>query len=252
VFTVSLVHAETSIPKPDVPTFTARLIDNSYDVPTTYTTDPCTGRLVTNLSHQVDNKTVEVKINNQPFTPTTVDGLGKTSFVFNVRVKGHFAKDWINFYMMGEGPTPSNTDSTVISYQLIPTQPDQGYTLESLDRNISSNSISELPPNSQIDFQVEAMIGYWSRTTEFNSMHFTAQESGWSSSQTVTIPGNAATATSNTSASPTQAIPTINTGPIIKTYLGLNYGEIIIIAILSVIVVLLVILIAVFQRKKVK
>jgi hypothetical protein len=51
----------------------------------------------------------------------------------------------------------------------------------------STNTITGLPPNASIDFQVEALSGYWTRTMEFASQHFEAQESGWSPTQTVTI-----------------------------------------------------------------
>jgi hypothetical protein len=239
LFTVSLVKAETSAPKPSVPTFTAKLVDNSYDVPESSSVDPYTGQTVITPAHRVENYTVDITIENQVVASDWSSG-----FCYNVQVKGHFAKDWIKMYMMGEGPTQSHSDSTLISYQLSQSSTDHTYTLESLDWSISTNSISSLPSNSQLDFQVEAMTEYWTRTQEFNSMHFVAEESGWSNTQTVTLPGNV-----TASPSPTQALPTNNTGPIVGTYWGLSIGEVIIITILAVIAVLLFLLILVFRKK---
>jgi hypothetical protein len=98
------------------------------------------------------------------------------------------------------------------------------------------------------------MIGYVSRNynpsatnqLEMYPWEFTGQESGWSGTQTVAVPSSPTSG----SASPTQAIPTINTGPIINTYWGLNYGEVIIIVILAVIALLLAVLIPVIRGRK--
>ena len=235
------VRAETSIPKPAVPQFTVQLVDHSYDVPATASIDPYTGQTVNHPAHHVENYTIDVTIKNPPLVEEDT-----ADFYYNVRVKGHFAENWINLYMMGEGPTLSKLDSTVISYQLIPTQPDQGYTL--------ANSISGLPPNSQLDFQVEAMSGYWSRTTEFASQHFTAQESGWSNTQTITIPESTPTGTATTSPTVTPQetpVPT-QSGSQTATVLGLGWGEFAIIVLLSVIAVLLVIVIVYLRKRSTK
>jgi hypothetical protein len=251
---VSSVQAQTSIPKPAVPTFTAALVDRSYDVLATTLIDQYTGQTINHPAHRVENYTVDITIKNQPYTSTVLqEGTAQwnTSFVYNIRIKGHFAQDWIPMYFAGEGPKMSNSDYTIITYPLssLPLQHDQGYTLDSPDSSLSTNTIYGFPRGSQLDFQVEALSGYWTRTIEVNSMHFESVESGWSNTQTVTIPDNTATSTPNNSAS---SIPTINTGPIVNNYLGLNYAEIIIIAILSVIAILMVVLIAVLQRRKVK
>lgn len=64
------VHSEVT--KPSVPEFTIRLVDNSYDVPTTYSTDPYTGETITHPSHRVTNMSVELVIKNQPLSPPTL------------------------------------------------------------------------------------------------------------------------------------------------------------------------------------
>ena len=47
-----------SITKPSVPQFSLKFVDASYDVPTTYSTDPYTGETVTNSGyHEKSNGT---------------------------------------------------------------------------------------------------------------------------------------------------------------------------------------------------
>jgi hypothetical protein len=180
------VRAETSISKPAVPEFTVKLVDRSYDVPSSSSIDPYTGQIVIHPGYHVENKTIEVTIKNQPFIPTNIYGWN-TSFYYNVRIKGHYADDWIALYPPADNPLkPSNSDYTTLSLT-------QSY-----------------PSNAQIDFQVEAMIGYVSHTTEFASWYFTGEESGWSNTQTITI-GESQTPTSPPANSPTPSSESLQT-----------------------------------------
>jgi len=184
-----------SIPKPSVPEFTLKLVDNSYEVPTTYSTDPYTGQTITHPATHVDNRSIELTIKNQPFTAITVNE-GSSSwlvdFYYDVRVKGHYADDWIALYPPADIPLkPSNSDYTILAFPITtsPTHPEQGNSLEAYNAITDSYDarLNGLPTNAQIDFQVQAMIGYVSRTTEFASWYFTGEESGWSNTQTLTI-----------------------------------------------------------------
>ena len=60
-------YADTN---PSAPDFTVQYVDHSYDIPPTYGIDPYTGQTVMTFpgSH-VDNRTIDVTIKNQPFTP---------------------------------------------------------------------------------------------------------------------------------------------------------------------------------------
>lgn len=199
---VQPANAQT-IPKPSVPEFTAKLVDRSYNEPATTTIDPYTGQTIDNPAHRVENYTIELTIKNQPYTPVIAQNGANTSFVYQIQVKGHFANDWIPMYMFGEGPKASNTDYTVITYLLL-SETQDSYYLTSYDSTMpSTNTITGLPPNASIDFQVEALSGYWTRTIEFNSQHFEAQESGWSPTQTVTIHTN------SVSTNPSPTVPEI-------------------------------------------
>jgi hypothetical protein len=120
-------------------------------------------------------------------------------------VKGHFANDdWINMYVFGEGPKKSSSDFTIIIYRLTlsSSQDGQSYILGGIENSINTNTVDWIPLNSTLDFQVEAMMGYWTRTEQFASQHFVANESGWTATQTVKLPSS-----STPSVSPTQAVP---------------------------------------------
>jgi hypothetical protein len=189
-------------------------------------------------------------IKNQPYTPTLLyQGNSPTSLVYSIQVKGHFGQEWIPMNVFGEGPKLSNDLNTMVSYSL-DSFSDEEYLLSSHDFMVSTNTVTGLPPGSQIDSQVEALSGYWTRTEAFDSMRFEAQESGWSETQTVTLPGSAATATPNTYASPTQTNPTINTGSVVNSYWGLSLGEILIVAAMLLISAFLAVLIIVMRGRK--
>jgi hypothetical protein len=173
-----------SIPKPSVPEFTVEYVSG----------------------------TVEVRIENQPFTPMVVQE-GTTTwtveFYYNIRVKEHHEENWVNLYSPAVVPlNPSNSDYTLLSFLLTlsPTHPEQGYILESYHGTSGSYfpSLTGLDSDAQIDFQVEAMVGYLSRTVEFASWHFTGETSGWSSTQTIKI-GDSQPSTPEPTSTPTSS-----------------------------------------------
>ena len=117
-FGIVQAFAVDSIPKPSVPEFTVELVDTSYDVPTTYSTDPYTGDTVTHKGYHVARRTIEVRIKNQPFTPFTDSGGQEIKFYYNIRIKGHYEEWGIEqdgVYDYGQMRTQSNSEYTVIS-----------------------------------------------------------------------------------------------------------------------------------------
>jgi hypothetical protein len=85
------------VAKPSVPEFTVAPVDRSYDVPVsvTYSTDPFTGQQVAHTSdgYHVTNRTIEITINNQQFTPITLNNGTKIQLYYSLQMKGHFG-DW--------------------------------------------------------------------------------------------------------------------------------------------------------------
>jgi hypothetical protein len=121
-----------STPELSVPEFTVKLVAYPYDVPTTYSTDPYNGETITHQGYHVENKSIEVRIKNQPFTPDTVAEGHEINLYYNVNIKGHFEESWT-----GSARYQASTSE---------------YTIINLPESY--------PANATVDFQVDAILGY--------------------------------------------------------------------------------------------
>ena len=202
-----IVRASTeldSITKPSVPEFTVKFVDSSYTTHPTYSIDPYTGENVTHHGSYVANKTIEVTIRNQPFVPYyDASSSWNISLYYNVRVKGHYEANWTILYLREDMPylsenVPSKSASeyTVLSYH--------SYQPNSENTYIMGGKMMDFPPGSQVDFQVEAFLGYqYSYDNYFYNQQphmipirvnlFIYERSGWSNTQTLTISADALT-----------------------------------------------------------
>ena len=185
-------------PKPSIPEFTVKLVSSLTEA----------------------NQTkIELTIKNQPFDKNNIYNY---SFVYNVRIRTS-DENWTDLYDAEDGyPPQSNSDYTVLSYVLGESAyyPPADYPLA------PSVRVGVLPASGQVDFQVEAMIGYRDRGTFSNGIMpyvFKGGKSGWSNTQTILIGANG----------------------------GFNWAEISLFAALGVIVALLVV-ITLMRRKRTK
>ena len=180
-----------TITTPSVPKFTVKYVDSSYYVQPIYGVDQYSGKTVqTGGGFTVENKTIELALKNQKITPYTIrddDAVRSVYLNFQIRYKGHFGQDWYN-YSVGEAYW---LDNTVVLF--------------GLGSNRNSPYLGELSVGNQVDFQVQARIGYYMHTDgdwyNPNSQVFIGESSSWSGIQTVTIPG------ASTSVSPTPTVP---------------------------------------------
>jgi hypothetical protein len=183
--TSTLMMAESAcaqVTKPSVPEFTIQYADHSYEAPPTYTKDPYTGQShLSSPGYHVDNRTIDLTIKNQAFTPYTDANGNSFQLQYNVRSKGHF-DDW---------------DSSSIRYLNSFQTSTSTYTVISI--NVASWNI---PAGGQIDFQVQATTSYttYSSSSSGSSAAYgcggvsseptpqtTVENSDWSGSQTVTV-----------------------------------------------------------------
>ena len=170
----------TSIPKPSVPEFTVKLVDNSYGVPPTTTTkiDQYTGKeiVVTTPGRHVENKSIEITIKNQLLAPCTDADGHEVKLYYNVRSKGHFGEDWT-------APLPFRKYDPV---SRIPVYSSSGYTVVTCS--------ADYPADAQVDFQVEAFIGHYyydsipGHPLGIYSAFKVDATSGWSNTQTILYP----------------------------------------------------------------
>jgi hypothetical protein len=185
-----LANTASSIPKPSVPEFTVQIVACPYDVPATHSIDPFTGQDVTHQGYHVENRSIVVKIKNQPFTPCEIQDSNGNEWTinlhYNIRIKGHFSEYWSELYRPSDGLPRQDyeSDYSVFSYVL---GEEAAYTY-------LGTIMMKFPAGGQVDFQVEAMIGYVHREITIpvpgTGWLFTGETSGWSETQTLTIPAS--------------------------------------------------------------
>lgn len=126
----------------------------------------------------LSNGLIDITIQNQKLILTT----GNESIYYNIRVKDHFGDQWTELYTLY---------STTMSIErgTIPIQSNEKYT-------ILPCPVLPYPQNTTVDFQVQAMYGHYYVQEPASHSPFVpdivafniVSESGWSSTQTITIP----------------------------------------------------------------
>ena len=184
---------------PSVPEFTVQYIDQSYNIPPTYGTNPYTGQtIITSPGSQVDNQTIVVTIKNQPFTPYLDSQNNTIQLYYNIRSKGHF-ENFTSDTDLGSnglsGVAASSSSTTVVSFDV---------------------ANWGVPVGGQIDFQIQAFIGYTSYNAEqcYTANVVTLGESSWSNIQTITVGSGSAT---TSTLPPTPTPYPIMTSPPVQT-----------------------------------
>jgi len=172
-------NESASIPKPSVPEFTLKYVNHSYYEQPTYTIDPYTGeQVIENEGGYIQNDSIEIIIRNQPFTSYR-DANGNTIILFyNIRYKGHYGDQWRTYPLSSESGywEASQSEYTVVS--------------------LPNTQVGHFPTGGQMDFQVQALIGYETAITStqlspdkpYNIYTFHGTEGSWSNTQTITIP----------------------------------------------------------------
>jgi len=171
-----------SIPKPSVPEFTLKYVDNSYDVPpkTTSTTDPYTNKTTTTTipGYHVENKTIQATINNN---------IGAS--YYNFRYKGHYEKEWKYYPFNPNSSLPYFLpDAYSVPYQAS----NSSYTVAALP----SYFFKDITKGGEVDVQVQALFGDF-RAVPYGHIfplpaptydfYFEGTTSDWSSTQTIKI-----------------------------------------------------------------
>jgi hypothetical protein len=167
---LSVNSSSGQITNPSVPQFTVQYVDHSYDIPPSYGKDAYTGQtIVTSSGRHVDNRTIDVTIQNQLFAPYLDSNNNTVGLYYNIRSKGHF-DDWSesSVHVTNGVQASTTSSSTVVSIDI---------------------SYWGVQQGGQIDFQVAAVAGYPASDAAYcGSVHFhTVSQSDWSSTQTITI-----------------------------------------------------------------
>ncbi len=256
--TLLAVPAFAAVPKPSVPEFNVRFVTSSYNVTTT---DPYTGLSAT---QQYSNNSIQVAIKNQPSPDSTYH------IYYNIRSRPHFGGNWSELYPIVEMPNgPFNGAWTYSKYLFYPdfprslNQTNTDFTVATINSG-SDYTFTQIPAGAQIDFQVEAIVGHDSQAWEiqhplaptyggfFEPAVAYDTDSGWSSTQTVTIGENAGAPTPTMSASPPQNPTATPTQPQAGFLFGLDWEKTAIVVLVVVVVCLAVGLIVLWRKVALK
>ena len=199
---VESVNAE-SIPKPSVPEFTVKYVDESYDIAptTTSTIEPYTGKTTTSTipGYHVDKRIIQVTIRNNL----------NASF-YNLRYKGSYVNDSWNYF-------PFNPDD-VNGYSLhnTPAQSPPYPATISAYTVLKLYLPSSVPNDGSVDIQLQGLFGSFRQVHEgslaawmlgYNdtyNYYFTGQPGDWSNTQTLTISASSSSVTPTPSSTNSQ------------------------------------------------
>ncbi len=191
---VGLASAQST---PQVPKFSLNFTDHSYEM----------------NSRHMRNGTIQITIENQPFTPYKDANNNTIRLFYHYQIKSHYDSKWIISPWDDQYIYASDTDKTILEY------PIKDYWED------ASGRVVNIPADGKLDFQIEAFIGYAvtlcasiaMRAEDYYTL-FNGQTSGWSDTQTITVGQGNAQSTPNPTLNPIQpnpttAMPTQKTAP---------------------------------------
>jgi hypothetical protein len=198
VTTFKQANAQT-IPSP---TFSVETPNATYQVPTTYSTDPYTGANITNQGYTVNSINITFTIQNEP----------NTSF-YLLQYKGHYSTEWRTLNKDGYNITTSvssglQTILTICGNNA--TNPITSATQISPPNQITFYYTNDWEINlalgSQMDFRLQAVSGSLHADPVYGANYQLAvgNISNWSKTQTITIPA------SSPSSSPSPIVPELS------------------------------------------
>ncbi len=246
---VTIETSVASMPKPSIPQFTVKLVDSSYDTPSTTSVDPYTGKTVTQAGSHIESRTIKIYIKREsiePFIVETPTGNWTAGLQYNIRWKGYFEQDWHVIYTATNGYAGGDIEGEylVVSY---------GGEYSSLaGLNLYYQGlIAKFPPGGRVDFQVEAMIGYVNRDPLASGWVFTGETSGWSSTQTITIDEiSSATSPSPSSTATNRPVLPSQSNTQSEVLFGLDWVDVVIIVLLVTVVVVLSVFMVMYRRRR--
>jgi hypothetical protein len=205
--TVESVSAQ-SVPVPAVPQFTLEPVGSFFDIPPTYTFNASTGMFDSNDGYHVQYSSVKIVIKNQPFS----DQSNGDKLYYNVRIRPRDYPDsyWLELFSAGNEGFPIQSLS---NYTIIPLSVEGAQVLG-----------VTIPTGATTDIQVEAMIGHIGRNNTLIPYPypyvFFGETSGWSNTQTITLPANVPLSSASPSPSPTPTPAPAQTPRLTKNFSG--------------------------------
>jgi hypothetical protein len=185
--------------KPSVPEFTVKLVPSQGSITIT---DPLTGA---NNTINFDNSTIQITIKNQLFSSYKDVNGNFINLYYNVSEKGPYG-NWKYYPTSVQKYAISNSEHTVLTFLT--------NDMNRLQQNSAGIQADVIPtPVGELDFQVQACIGYYSIAYGFSGSSFPSQievfngeTSDWSNIQTINIGETSASASPNPTLAPISTI----------------------------------------------
>jgi hypothetical protein len=157
------------------------MYDSSYDIAPTSTTDPFNGQPTGTPGRHVESRTIEIRIKNPyPFS----SGAYPTDFHYDIQYKGHYEtseQSWWSVFETRYGYLQPVSSFEETIYKVVAT-PDS-------DRIDVTPWCRGFPQNSTLDFRVSAFVGGYTGTP-ISGWNFNGENSGWSSTKSITLDFN--------------------------------------------------------------
>lgn len=240
---INPTQGQVGVTTPSIPSFGVMYEPHTYYVSPTYGVDPSTGKAVmTHEGYYEEYKEVWVSISNQPFKPYNDSRGNFIELFYDVRWKGHDSNTWESIPDNIRFTQKTDFDLTGIVLGFRGYEGSEGYM-----------ALLDYVPGGQIDFQVQASIGYYTADNVF-----VGKTSGWTDMQTLTIPQDdsdstpypSPTSTASLSQNPT-ATPD-RSGPQTVAFLGLDWIQVATLALLAIIAVLLIFVVVFLRKRSIK
>ncbi|MCL5876450.1 MAG: hypothetical protein M1540_01400 [Candidatus Bathyarchaeota archaeon] len=216
---INQVSGQVGVTTPITPGFSVNYEEYNWYISPTYDVDPSTGKAVmTHEGYYKVNRYAHISISNQPFEPYPDSKGNLIDLFYDIKWKPHNADSWQT--LLPPGSHLSQNKEFYLSAVSIGFKGNPDHSLWDLLDYI---------PGNQIDFQVQALIGYYTVDNVF-----VGQSSGWSNTQTLTIPNDDSTSSPSQNPTATPQQQNAQSGVL----LGLNWEQIALIVLILIVAVL--------------
>jgi hypothetical protein len=162
-------NAQIGVTTPSVPGFGVSYEFFPHTVPPTYDVDPSTGKAVmTRESYTLYSESVYLSIMNQPFVPYKDSNGNSIQLYYNIRWKEPSNNTWVYMPPGARMTQNSEGDRILVNFDFKDSYSKSGW------------GILDIPMGTETEFQVQAMIGYYTSDNVF-----LGKTSDWAVSQSI-------------------------------------------------------------------
>jgi hypothetical protein len=148
--------AQVGVTTPSTPSFGVRYEFFPHSVPPVYGVDPSTGKAVmTKEGYTVYSESAYLSIMNQPFEPYKDANGNSIQLYYNIRWKDPISNSWVYMPPSARMTQNSEGDRILVNFDFKDSSQKSGW------------GVLDIPMGTETDFQVQAMIGYYTSSNVF-------------------------------------------------------------------------------------